>query len=87
MLEKVKSKACNSALVHYIQHHAVIRLNNNTTKVRIVYDASAKMKKGNKSLKECMYWGPVILKDLWILLLRFPTDKIVVVADIEQAFL
>ena len=35
MLEKVDSKKCNSALVHYIPHDAVVEPNN-TTKVRIV---------------------------------------------------
>ena len=50
MIEKVDSKKRNSVLVHYIPHHAVINPNNNTPKVRIVYDASSKTKKGNKSL-------------------------------------
>ena len=58
-----------------------------TTKVRIVYDASAKAKKGCKSLNECLYRGPVILEDLCGLLLRFRTYKVALTADIEKAFL
>ena len=58
-----------------------------TTKVRIVYDASAKPKSDNKSLNECLYRGPVMLKDLCGLLLRFRIPKFAVVADIEKAFL
>ena len=58
-----------------------------TTKVRIVYDASAKPKSDNKSLNECLYRGPVMLKDLCGLLLHFRISKFAVVADNEKAFL
>ena len=68
-------------------HHAVITPDRKTTKVRIVYDASTKAKKGCKSLNECLYRGPVILEDLCGLLLRFRTHKVALTADIEKAFL
>lgn len=87
MTEKVESKKFNSALLHYISHDAAIKPNNNTTKVRIVHDTSTKTKGGNTSLNKCMYQGPVILKDLCTLLLRFQTNKIVDPADIEIAYL
>ena len=57
------------------------------TKVRIVCDATAKAKKGCKSLEECLCRGPVILEDLCRLLLRFRIYKVVLTADIENAFL
>lgn len=72
---------------HYIPHHAVVHPEKSTTKVRIVYDASAKTRQSNKSLNECLYRGPVLLKDLVGLLLRFRLKKIALVADIEKAFL
>ena len=72
---------------HYIPHHAVFTPAKDTTKVRIVYDASAKTKKTNLSLNECLYRGLVILEDLCGLLLRFRMKRIGIIADIEKAFL
>ena len=72
---------------HYLPHHAVINPKKTTTKIRVVYDASAKTKKENKSLNECLYRGPVLLNDLCALLMRFRLNQIAIVADIEKAFL
>ena len=66
---------------HYIPYHAVIKPDINTTKVRVVYDASAKSKKFNLSLNECLHRGPVILEDICRLLIRFWTRRIGIVAD------
>ena len=73
--------------VHYIPHHPVVTPNKTTTKVRIVYDASARMNKSSLCLNECMLRGPVILGDLCGILLRFRLHKVALVADIEKAFL
>jgi len=72
---------------HYIPHHAVVTPTKATTKVRIVYDASAKTNEKNCSLNECLYRGPVMLENLSGLLLRFRLKKVGIVADIEKAFL
>ncbi|MCP4486384.1 MAG: DDE-type integrase/transposase/recombinase, partial [Gammaproteobacteria bacterium] len=70
----------------YLPHHAVITPGR-TTKVRVVYDASAKSSQKVNSLNDCLYRGPVILPDLVGLLLRFRLEKIGIIADIEKAFL
>ncbi|XP_053380514.1 uncharacterized protein LOC128548907 [Mercenaria mercenaria] len=86
VIEKVDNNTKNG-VIHYIPHHAVITPQKTTTKLRVVYDASAKVRKENKSLNECLYRGPVILSDLCGLLMRFRLHKVAVVSDIEKAFL
>ena len=55
--------------MHYVPHQPVITPLKNTTKLRIVYDASAKTKKTNNSLNDCLYRGPVLLEDLCSILM------------------
>lgn len=62
----------------------MINSDHSTTKLRIVYDASAKTKLDHNSLNECLYRGPVLLHDLCGTLLRFRNHKIGLVADIEK---
>ena len=84
VIEKV-DKAVTKNIVHYLPHHAVINPLKPTTKLRIVYDASAKSRKGNKSMNECLYRGPVMLNDLCGLLMRFRLRTVAIVADIEKS--
>ena len=86
VIEKVTSNR-KATTKHYIPHHAVINPNKASTKVRVVYGASAKIKKGQKSLNECLYPAPARLKDLFGILLRFRLNRIANVADMENAFL
>jgi len=86
IIEKVCDDS-NQNMKHYIPHHAVITPQKSTTKLRIVYDASAKTRKTNHSLNDCLYRGPVLLNDLCGIMLRFRMHEIAMVADIEKAFL
>ena len=72
---------------HYIPHHAEIKPDRSTIKLRIVYFASSKTELENNSLNECLYRGPVLLHYLCGMLVRFRMNKIGIVADIEKAFL
>ncbi|KAI5732054.1 hypothetical protein M8J77_020456 [Diaphorina citri] len=71
--------------VHYLPHHCVLQ-EDKTTKLRVVYDASAKPK-GHHSLNDYLYKGPRMLDDLVKFLILFREKRIGIVADIEKAFL
>ena len=86
MIEKVETGSENG-MIHYLPHHAVMSPSKSTTKLRIVYDASAKTRQKHQSLNDCLYRGPVMLHDLCGILLRFRLHKVPVVANIEKAFL
>ncbi|PIO71824.1 integrase core domain protein [Teladorsagia circumcincta] len=72
--------------VHYLAHHGVISESKKHTKVRCVFDGSAK-KKGSPSLNELLHKGPNLLPDLLGVLLRIRTMQILISGDIEKAFL
>ncbi|VDN01080.1 unnamed protein product, partial [Onchocerca ochengi] len=73
-------------IVHYLPNHEVLTPSKATTKLKIVYDASAHLNRF-KSLNESLNRGPIMLPDLVGILLRFRTMKIVIIADVEKAFL
>ena len=83
--EKVGSES-NSLIKHYTPHHAVVNPTKATTKVRVVYDASAKCRSESRCLNEYLHRGPILLQNLTGILPRFRLNKIVMVADIEKSF-
>ena len=87
IFEKVTENMKENDRKHYLPHHPVITPTKRTTKVRIVYDASAKERKGDESLNECLYKGPNLLPDLCGILFRFRTQPVAIFSDIEKAFL
>ena len=71
--------------VHYLPHRENIRLDKDTTKLRVVYDASAKHH--GPSLNNCLYSGPPLTPMIFDLMTRFRAHKVARTADIEKAFL
>ena len=71
--------------IHYLPHHAIIRSDKETTKIRVVYDASARS--DGPSLNNCLHAGPKFDQKILDILLRFCVHRVVVTADIEKAFL
>ena len=81
----VDSAAVDVPGVHYLPHHAVIRRDKTTTKLCIVYDASAKMI--GPSLNDCFDPSLKFDQKLLDILSRFRVHKVAITADIEKAFL
>ena len=70
---------------YYLPHHAVVRQDAATTKLRVVFNASDKAGTA-KSLNDVIDPGPSLLPDLAGLLMRFTEFKVEVQADIKKAF-
>jgi hypothetical protein len=73
--------------IHYVPHHFVVDKTRDTTKMRMVFDASAKASKSHLSINECLLRGPIILEDLCGLLMRLRLGKVAMSSDVEKAFL
>ena len=71
--------------IHYLPHHPVIRQDKQTTRIRIVYDASARS--NGPSLNDTLYVGPSLGQNIMDIMLRFRVYKVALTADIEKAFL
>ena len=72
-----------SGVVHTIPHHAVIRMDKVSTKIRAVFNASF----GSPSLNDSLHSGPNLVPPMLDVVIRFRQEKIALVADIEKAFL
>lgn len=70
---------------YFMPHHGVFREHSTTTKLRVVFNASAISSTG-KSLNDLQLVGPPIQGDLIAILLRFRQHKFVVCADIEKMY-
>ena len=71
----------------YIPHKAVVKENAETTKMRIVYDASAKASSSAPSLNDCLESGPPLQNRLWKVLVRGRFHAVALAGDIRKAFL
>ena len=71
----------------YIPHKPVVRESAETTKLRVVYDASTRAHSGAPSLNECLNPGPPLQNRLWSVLVRAHFHSVVIAGDIKQAFL
>ncbi|XP_075150683.1 uncharacterized protein LOC142224783 [Haematobia irritans] len=83
---KVPTHGKNKYLEHYyLPHHAVIKPDRTTTKVRVVFNASCPSSSGT-SLNDILYPGPTLQTDLTLLLLRWRFYRFVFSADIEKMY-
>ena len=71
----------------YIPHKEVVRESAQTTKLRVVYDASARADPTCPSLNDCLYSGPPLQNHLWDVLVRQRAYPVALTGDIKKAFL
>ena len=69
----------------YLPNFPVLRPDKETTKVRIVFDASARYK--DRSLNDLIHQGPKLQRDLFDVLLRFRRQPIALVCDIAEMYM
>jgi hypothetical protein len=69
----------------YLPHFPVVRLEKETTKVRIVFDAAAKFK--GVCLNDFIETGPKLQNELFDVLLRFRKYDVALVCDISEMYL
>ncbi|XP_022781218.1 uncharacterized protein LOC111322405 [Stylophora pistillata] len=72
---------------YYIPHKGVVRENAESTKLRIVYDASAREKDNQPSLNDCLHPGLPHQNRLWDILVRSRFYPVLLTGDLKKAFL
>ena len=86
ILEEVPEQQTGD-IIHYIPHQAVIREDAESTKMRIVYNCSARQNTESPSLNDCLEIGPPLQPLIFDILLRNRMNKYCILADIQKAFL
>ncbi|XP_037521503.1 uncharacterized protein LOC119398758 [Rhipicephalus sanguineus] len=84
--EKVQDEQPLKDNVYYMPHHAVVRRDAVTTKLRVVFDASSH-EAGHVCLNDVLSKGVKLGSDVIQLLLNFRCQPVVLAADIKKAYL
>lgn len=71
---------------HFLPHHGMIREDKETTKLRVVFDGSAKDELKDPSLNDCLVKGPNTTPHIFDILLKFRAYPIGIATDVEKAF-
>ncbi|XP_075162763.1 uncharacterized protein LOC142235394 [Haematobia irritans] len=69
----------------YLPHHAVVKPERTSTKLRVVFNASCPTSSG-MSLNDILYPGPVLQNDLVLLIIRWRFYRYVFNGDIEKMY-
>ncbi|XP_046556115.1 uncharacterized protein LOC124265388 [Haliotis rubra] len=69
----------------YLPHFPVVNMDRSTTKVRLVFDASAKC--SGISLNDVIHQGPKMQNDLFEILLRFRRYPVGLICDVAEMYL
>nr|CAH7755986.1 unnamed protein product [Callosobruchus chinensis] len=75
----------NDSSIYYTPHHAVLKEQSETTKLRVVFDASAPTST-NMSLNQIQCVGPIVQDELISIILRFRKHNVVMSADVAKMY-
>jgi len=84
-MERIPSCEANNHQRVYLSHHATIKASSQTTKVRVVFNAS-RASANNTSLNDQLLIGLKLQTELFALILRWRSHKFVYSTDIEKMF-
>ena len=84
MVERARAKVTGKEF--YLPHRALIRKNAESTKLRVVYDASARAYDGVPSLNESLHTGPPLQNELCNVIVGNRFHPIAVTRDMRKAF-
>lgn len=86
-MTKISSQNINNecGFHFYLPHHAVFKSTSLTTKLRVVFDGSAKSDTGI-SLNDAQFTGPKLQNDLLDILLRFRIYNFVITGDVSKMY-
>ncbi|XP_062558034.1 uncharacterized protein LOC134222905 [Armigeres subalbatus] len=84
-MEMIREEDFSGAAHYFLPHHAVLKPDSTTTKLRVVFDASCKTSSG-LSLNDGLMIGPVVQDDLISIHARFRLHRIGIVADVTKMY-
>ena len=87
IIERVKQSEYESSEAHFLPHQPVIKIDRDTTKCRVVFDASAKYKDKQFCLNDYLEEGPNTIPNIFDVLISFRSKPVGLTADIQSAFL
>ncbi|GBL73985.1 hypothetical protein AVEN_230910-1 [Araneus ventricosus] len=86
IVERTSCDSLSNGLGFYIPHHAAIRSDKTTSRLRIVFDGSVH-EDGHSSLNQSLYTGPILHPNIFELLLKFRGNPVAFTADVKSTFL
>lgn len=86
IIEEIPENELDKKSVFYLPHSGVVKRSLEPSKVRIVFDGSAKSTNG-RSLNDNLMMGPNLQNELFDILVRFRTHQVVISCDMEKIFL
>ncbi|XP_011156998.1 uncharacterized protein LOC105194004 [Solenopsis invicta] len=84
-MHRIDWQSVESPVSFYLPHHCVHKISGQSSKLRVVFDASCKTS-ANVFLNDALMVGPIVQQNLMSILLRFRTFRYAITADIIKMY-